>query len=172
VRRLVLARRLVAHTLPMPHAVQPARARLLKTAQCKTLLGLTLAVSAPHSHAQHFYYVEPGLATCPAAPAATSAAEPRVVKRGLPVAGSIQVGCGFDQGSYTVSLNSTDLNATFTPKTLVVNFGRFASKGAYTVTFSTPGVQAVSLSITSNMGSPAVRGSFVSTATEFKVAAP
>ncbi len=80
--------------------------------------------------------------------------------------------CGFDQGSYTVSLNSTDPNATFSPKTFLVNFGRIVGSGAFTVRFSTVGVQSVSTTITSNMGSPAVRGHFASPANEFNVVSP
>lgn len=80
--------------------------------------------------------------------------------------------CGFDQGSYTVTLNSTDQGATFSPKTFLVNFGRIVGKGAFTVTFSTVGVHSVSAAITSNMGSPAVRGHFASQSNEFNVVPP
>ncbi len=80
--------------------------------------------------------------------------------------------CGFDQGSYTVTLNSTDPGATFLPKTFLVNFGRIVGNGAYTVRFSTEGVYSVSAAITSNMGSPAVRGQFASAANEFNVVNP
>lgn len=77
--------------------------------------------------------------------------------------------CGFEQGSYTVTLNSTDPNATFSPRTFLVNFGRVVGNGAFTVTFSTLGIQGVSAAITSNMGSPVVRGHFVSPGNEFNV---
>ena len=80
--------------------------------------------------------------------------------------------CGFDNGSYTVTMNSTDPSATFSPKTFIVNFGRIVGNGAFTVTFSTVGVHSVSAAITSNMGSPAVRGHFASRANEFNVVNP
>jgi len=83
--------------------------------------------------------------------------------------GSISVACGFDQGSYTVTLSSTDPGATFSPKTFLVNFGRVVGNGVFAVTFSTVGVQSVSTTITSNMGSPPLRGHFVSPANEFNV---
>lgn len=88
------------------------------------------------------------------------------------MSGSIRVACGFDHGSYTVTLNSTDPGATFSPKTFVVNFGRIVGSGVFAVTFSTVGVQRVSPTITSNMGSPAVRGHFASAASEFDVVNP
>jgi hypothetical protein len=88
------------------------------------------------------------------------------------MSGSVNVSCGFDQGSYTVTLNSTDPVATFSPKTFVVNFGRIVGSGVFAVTFSTVGVQRVSTTITSNMGSPAARGHFASAASEFNVVNP
>lgn len=88
------------------------------------------------------------------------------------MSGSLRVTCGFDQGSYTVNLNSTDPDATFTPRTFIVNFGRMVGNGAFTVTFSTPGVHGVSAAITSNMGSPPVRGRFLSAVDRFNVVAP
>ena len=69
-------------------------------------------------------------------------------------------------------MNSTDPGATFSPKTFIVNFGRIVGNGVFAVTFSTVGVQRVSTTITSNMGSPAVRGHFVSPANEFNVVTP
>jgi hypothetical protein len=135
---------------------------------CRTLLALAFAVAAGHGSCQSFYYVEPGVASCPAAPAPSTAA-PKAVPRGVPVPGSIRVACGFDKGSYTVTLNATDPGATFSPKTFLVNFGRIVGKGVYTVTFSTVGIQRVSTTISSNMGSPAVRGNFASPASEFNV---
>ena len=134
----------------------------------RTLLVIPLAVVTGHGHGQSFHYVEAGVASCPAAPAPSTAA-PKPVSRGVPVPGRIHVACGFDKGSYTVSLNSTDPSATFSPKTFLVNFGRIVGHGGFAVTFSTVGVQSVSTSITSNMGSPAVRGQFVSPASQFKV---
>jgi len=141
------------------------------SAVCRTLLLFALAVVARQGACQSFVYVEPGIASCPAAPASAAAAA-KTVQRGVPVSGSISVTCGFDQGSYTVTLNSTDPGATFSPKTFLVNFGRIVGKGAFTVTFSTVGVQSVSTAITSNMGSPTVRGYFASSANEFKVVTP
>ena len=88
------------------------------------------------------------------------------------MSGSINVACGFEKGSYTVTLNSTDPGATFSPKTFLVNFGRIVGDGVFTVTFSTVGVQSVSTTITSNMGSPTVRGYFASTASEFNIVSP
>ncbi len=140
-------------------------------AVCKALVGLAFATGAEHGACQSFYYFEPGVAACPAAPAPSTAA-PKAVVRGVPVPGSIRVACGFDQGSYTVALNSSDPGATFTPKTFLVNFGRIVGNGVFAVRFSTLGVQSVSTSITSNMGSPAVRGHFASPANEFKVVMP
>ena len=140
-------------------------------AVCRTLFLFALAVCAQQAACQSFVYVEPGIASCPAAPALAAAAA-KTVQRGAPVSGSIRVSCGFDQGSYTVSLNSTDPSATFSPKTFLVNFGRIVGNGVFAVTFSTVGVQSVSTAITSNMGSPAVRGHFVGRSNEFKVVNP
>ncbi len=137
----------------------------------KTLLGLAFAVAAGHGACQSFVYVEPGVAACPAAPGPTGAA-PKAVRRGVRVAGSIRVACGFEQGSYTVTLNATDPTATFSPKTFIVNFGRIVGSGAFAVKFATIGVQSVSTTITSNMGSPAVRGYFASADHVFNVVGP
>ena len=141
------------------------------SAVCRSRLVLAIAVGSGHASCQDFHYVEPGVASCPAAPAPTTAA-PKVVPRGVPMSGSIRVACGFDHGSYTVTLNSTDPGATFSPKTFVVNFGRIVGSGVFAVTFSTVGVQRVTPTITSNMGSPAVRGYFASAASEFDVVNP
>ena len=140
-------------------------------AVCRTLLLLAFAAGSARAFCQTFFYVEPGVASCPAAPAPTTAA-PKAVPRGVPVSGSISVTCGFDQGSYTVTLNSTDPGATFSPKSFIVNFGRIVGNGAFTVTFSTVGVQRISTTITSNMGSPMVRGRFASPADEVEVVNP
>ena len=140
-------------------------------AVCKALLVLGLVVGTEHGSCQSFFYVEPGVASCPAAPAPTTAVA-KAAPRGVAVPGGISVACGFDKGSYTVTLNSTDPGATFSPKTFLVNFGRIVGNGVFTVTFSTVGVQEVSTAITSNMGSPAVRGHFASAANEFNVVAP
>ena len=139
-------------------------------AWCRSLLWVALAVGSQPGVCQTFVYIEPGLAGCPAAPASAVAA--RTVQRGVSLSGSIRVTCGFDNGSYTVSLNSTDPNASFSPKTFLVNFGRLVGKGAFTVTFSTVGMHSVSAAITSNMGSPAVQGQFASTTNEFLVVNP
>jgi hypothetical protein len=141
----------------------------------KTLLVIACAAITDCGYCQNFYYVEPGVAACPVAPAPTTAstmAPPKAVKRGVSVPGSIRVSCGFDQGSYTVTLNSTDPSATFTPKTFLVNFGRIVGNGVFAVTFSTTGVQSVSTTISSNMGSPTVRGHFASPGNEFNVVNP
>ena len=140
-------------------------------AACRSLLWLPLALGSQQTAGQDFHYVEPDVAACPAAPA-PGAAAPKAVARGVAVRGSLTVACGFDQGSYTVSLNSTDPGATFAPRTFLVNFGRIVGSGTFAVTFSTVGVQSVSTAITSNMGSPAVHGRFVSGASEFNVVAP
>ena len=138
---------------------------------CRTLLVLAVALGSEPVFSQTFHYFEPGVAACPKAPAATTAA-PKAVPRGVPVRGSINVACGFDQGSYTVTLSSTDPAATFAPKTFLVNFGRVVGNGGFAVTFATVGVQRVSASITSNMGSPPVRGRFASAADAFDVVNP
>ena len=141
------------------------------SALCARLLVAALAVLAGHGHCQDFYYVEPGVASCPAAPKPIEAA-PQSVARGIPLSGRIRVDCGFSQGSYTVTLNSSDPSATIAPKSFLVNFGRIVGSGVFAVTFSSVGLQSVSTSITSNMGSPAVQGHFVSRSNEFKVVSP
>jgi hypothetical protein len=140
-------------------------------ALCRRLVGLFFSLGPALAQGQNFYYVEPGLASCPAAPA-PSAAAPQKVTKGAVVPGRISVKCGFDQGSYTVSLSSSDPGAAFSPKTFVVNFGQVVGKGTFAVRFSTVGVQTVSATITSNMGSPAVRGQFLSPGNEFDVVTP
>ena len=137
----------------------------------RALLVLAFAVGSEPVLCQSFYYVEPGVASCPAAPAPTTAA-PKAVPRAVPLSGSISVSCGFDKGSYTVTLGSSDPGATFSPKTFLVNFGRIVGNGVFAVTFSTIGVQSVSTTITSNMGSPAVRGHFATAVSEFNVVNP
>jgi hypothetical protein len=135
---------------------------------CRRFLVMALVAAAGPVLGQSFYYVEPGLASCPTAPAPTTAT-PKTVSRGIAIPGRIHVGCGFAEGSYTVTLNSTDAGASFAPKTFLVNFGRVVGSGTFTVRFSTIGVQRVSATITSNMGSPAVTGHFVSPASEFDI---
>ena len=138
------------------------------TAACRSLLVIAMAALAQPGHGQSLYYVEPGVASCPTVAAPTTAA-PKPLTQGEAAPGRIHVSCGFDQGSYTVTLNSTDPAATLVPKTFLVNFGRIVGNGVFSVTFSTLGVQSVSATITSNMGSPAVQGQFVSPANQFKV---
>jgi len=135
----------------------------------RTVCGLAVAAGAGAAVGQSFHYVEPGVARCPAAPTAAAA---RTVKLGAAVSGSINVSCGFENGSYTVTLNSSDSGATFSPKTFVVNFGRVVGNGAFAVTFSTPGVHSIAATITSNMGSSAVQGSFASAVSAFSVVPP
>ena len=138
---------------------------------CRALLLFTFAVGAQQGACQSFVYVEPGIASCPAPPAPPANAA-KTVRRGAPLTGTIGVSCGFDKGSYTVTLNSTDQSASFSPKTFLVNFGRIVGNGVFAVTFSTVGVQRISTAITSNMGSPPVRGQFASAANEFNVVDP
>ena len=88
------------------------------------------------------------------------------------MAGSLSVSCGFGQGSYTVTLNSSDSGATISPKTILINFGLVVGKGRYTVKFATLGVHSLSAVITSNMGSPAVQGYFASANAGFDVVQP
>jgi hypothetical protein len=140
-------------------------------ARARWLPMVALALWAGSGLCQTLHYVEPGAATCPAV-AATGTAAPKQVHRGAAVPGRIHVRCGFEQGSYTVTLDATDPGATFSPKTFVVNFGRIVGSGAFTVRFSTEGVHTVSASITANMGSPAVQGRFVSAANRFSVVPP
>ena len=139
-------------------------------AVCRAVLAFAFAVGAQQAACQSFVYVEPGLATCSAVPSSTAAA--KTVQRGAPVPGSIRVSCGFDQGSYTLNLSSTDPSASFSPTSFLVNFGRIVGNGVFAVRFSTLGVHSVSVAITSNMGSPAVQGRFVSPANEFIVVNP
>ena len=138
---------------------------------CKSLFVLAFAVGSGHVSSQNFYYVEAGIAACPAAPERATGAL-KAVSRGVPMSGSISVTCGFNEGSYTVTLHSSDPGAEFSPKTFLVNFGRIVGKGVFAVTFSTAGVQRLSATITSNMGSPAVRGHFAARADQFNVLNP
>lgn len=137
---------------------------------CRTLLVIGMAVVGVPSHGQMFYYVEAGVASCPMPPMPTAAA-PKAVSRGSAVHGRIHVSCGFNQGSYTVTLSSTDPSAAFSPKTFLVNFGAVVGNGAFAVTFSTVGVQSIAATITSNMGSPAAKGHFVSPTNKFNIVA-
>jgi len=82
------------------------------------------------------------------------------------------VDCGFENGSYTVTLSASDPGARFAPASFLVNFGRLSGSGAFTVTFSTPGEQSVTAAITPNMGSPVPRGRFASADDRFRVVPP
>jgi hypothetical protein len=120
---------------------------------------------------QTLYYQEPGNASC-ALRSASTVVDRKQVKTGMPVTGSISISCGFGNGSYTVTLGSTDPGATFAPKSFLVNFGSLVGDGQFTVTFATMGRQTISAIITSNMGSPAVPGRFTGLHNEFDVERP
>ena len=126
---------------------------------------------AEPAESQTFDYVEAGVAGCPAT-MASSGATAKTVMRGVAVQGVVRVSCGFSQGSYTVTLNATDPDAAFAPRSFLVNFGRIVGDGVFTVTFSTLGIHRLSTTITSNMGSPAVKGRFVSAGDTFHVVSP
>jgi hypothetical protein len=134
-------------------------------------LWLVCLTSSQQSLAQNFFYVEPGNPACPVVPP-PAPAYPKVVKSGVAIPGSISVRCGFDKGSYTVTLNASDPMAAFSPKSFLVNFGSISGPARFTVTFATAGTHTVSATITSNMGSPAVPGSFSSVTNEFAVQRP
>jgi hypothetical protein len=85
--------------------------------------------------AQTFVYTEPGNAACPVL-VVPPAFTPKPVKVGASVVGSISVSCSFSEGSYTVSLTSTDPNARFSPKSFLVNFGSLSGPGKFTVKFA------------------------------------
>jgi hypothetical protein len=129
-----------------------------------------LALCATPAAGQRFDYVEPGLAACPSPPAAARG-QPRGVAPGAAVPGRIHVQCGLDRGSYTLTLNATDPQATFVPRSFIVNFGRLAGDGRFVARFATPGAHGVSVAITSNMGSPVPQGRFESADNEFDVRA-
>lgn len=137
----------------------------------RTVTLLACAAAAGPVWGQSLRYVEPNNAACPVR-AVSSAAAPKKVKVGAAVPGTLSVTCGFEQGSYTVTLYATDPGATFTPKSLLVNFGSIAAGGRFNVRFATPGVHTLSAVITSNMGSPAVVGRFEGLAHRFDVAGP
>jgi hypothetical protein len=143
----------------------------MMNAMLRALVLLPFIVENGYSFAQSFVYTEPGNASCPAT-SAPSVPVRKTLKRDVPLSGSISVDCGFDKGSYTVTLNATDPDATFSPRTFLVNFGKVVGDGRFHVTFSSVGVQSVSATITSNMGSPPVPGRFASDASEFDVVNP
>jgi hypothetical protein len=91
---------------------------------------------------------------------------------GTSVPGRLSVTCGFEHGSYTVTLYATDPAATFSPKSMLVHFGSIAAGGRFNVRFGTPGVHTLSAVITANMGSPAVAGRFEDVAHQFDVTSP
>lgn len=128
---------------------------------------LLLALAHGPAAEQDLYYVEPG-APCSRMPE-PQAARPKNVALGTPVRGRIHVDCGFADGSYTVTLSATDPGAVFAPRAFLVNFGQVVGDGTYDVTFATVGIHSVTASVTSNMGSPAVRGHFVSPDAAFHV---
>lgn len=123
------------------------------------------------SFGQNFFYVEPGNLACPVVSLPAPAA-PKVVKSGVAISGSISVGCGFDKGSYTVTLNASDPMAVFSTKSFLVNFGGISGPTSFTVTFATIGNHSISATISSNMGSPVVLGHFISFTNEFAVERP
>jgi hypothetical protein len=127
----------------------------------RTLVVLALMAWYQQGFAQTFVYVEPNNPLCPAV-VAPPAAAPKAVKSGAPVAGALRVNCGFTEGSYTVILSASDPNATFSPKTFLVNYGKLAGSGIFAVKFATAGEQTVFATITSNMGSPILVGKFTS----------
>jgi hypothetical protein len=106
----------------------------------RILVLLACAIGTVPGFCQSLYYVESGNAACPVRSAPTAVA-PTKVRIGASVSGSISVSCGFGGGSYTVTLNSTDPGAKFSPKSFLVNFGSISGDGVFTVTFATAGVQ-------------------------------
>jgi hypothetical protein len=130
-----------------------------------------LTVSCGQGLAQTFVYVEPNNPSCPVV-ASVPKITPKSVKLGVSVPGAIRVSCSFSEGSYTVSLGSTDPNATFSPKTFLVNFGSLSGSGVFSAKFETLGEQTIFASITSNMGSPVLQGKFVSSNNVVNVVAP
>jgi hypothetical protein len=140
--------------------------------KCLEFFGLlAMLVGCRQSLAQTFVYVEPDNELCPVA-AAPVVVPAKKVAIGSPVAGALRVSCGFTQGSYTVVLSATDPNAIFSPKTFLVNFGNLAGTGKFTVKFTTAGEQTISATITSNMGSPVLRGTFTSATHRVNVIRP
>lgn len=134
-------------------------------------LWLVCLTWSQQSFGQNFFYVEPGNPACPVMSSPAPAA-PKVVKSGVAISGSISVACGFDKGSYTVTLNASDPMAAFTPKSFLVNFGGMSGPTTFTVTFATVGNHSILATITSNMGSPVVTGRFISFTNEFAVEQP
>jgi hypothetical protein len=134
-------------------------------------LFLVFLTGSQQSFGQNFFYAEPGNPACPVV-SPPAPASPKVVKSGVAIPGSISVRCGFDKGSYTITLNASDPMAAFSRKSFLVNFGSVAGPAKFTVAFATAGTHTVSATITSNMGSPAVPGRFSSVTNEFAVVRP
>ncbi len=133
---------------------------------------LVLVTAAEQSLGQDFVYAEPGNPACPVVSPPASAV-PKKVEAGVAIPGSIRVSCGFGNGSYTVTLSSTDPAAAFSPRSFLVNFGSLSGPGTFTVTFGTAGTHKIGATITANMGSPGVSGSFNgSLANDFAVVSP
>ncbi len=145
--------------------------RFLFCEYSKLLGAVTLAVCSSLGFGQTFIYVEPNNPACPVFAAAPQSA-PKSVKVGVALPGAIRVSCGFSEGSYTVSLSSTDPNATFSPKTFLVNFGSLSGSGVFSAKFATLGEQTIFATYTSNMGSPVLLGRFVSSNNVVNVLAP
>jgi hypothetical protein len=137
----------------------------------KVFGAVALAAWCGHGLAQTFVYVEPNNPKCPI-PVAVPQAAPKTVKSGVPVSGAIRVACSFSEGSYTVTLSATDPNATFSPKTFLVNFGTLSGSGAFSIKFATLGEQTIFATITSNMGSPPLHGKFISSDNIVNVGSP
>jgi hypothetical protein len=126
------------------------------------ILGTTaLAIWGGQIFGQTFVYVEPNNPACPVF-STPPQWTPKTVKSGVAVLGSIRVSCSFTEGSYTVMLSSTDPNATFSPKSFLVNFGNLSGSGAFSAKFATAGEQTIFATVTSNMGSPVLLGKFIS----------
>jgi hypothetical protein len=137
----------------------------------RTLLVLALVAWYEHGLAQTFVYVEPNNPACPVV-AAPPLAVPKLVKSGALVSGALRVSCGFTEGSYTVTLSASDPNATFSPKTFLVNFGSLSGSATFAVKFATVGEQTIFATITSNMGSPVLLGKFTSFTNVVNVVGP
>jgi hypothetical protein len=144
----------------------------LQSSEYSKFLGAaTLAIWGSQVGAQTFVYVEPNNPACPVI-AVSPEPIPKTVKSGVSVPGSIRVRCSFTEGSYTVTLSSTDPNATFLPKTFLINFGSVSGTGAFSAKFATAGEQTIFATFTSNMGSPVLLGRFVSTNNIVNVVGP
>jgi hypothetical protein len=137
----------------------------------KLIIFCALSICEKQGFAQTFVYVEPGNPSCQTAAVAPKVA-PKTVKTGSVSLGAIRVRCGFTEGSYTVTLSSTDPNAIFTPKTFLVNFGSLSGSGAFSAKFATSGEQTIFATITSKMGSPILLGKFSSADNVVSVVSP